>query len=62
MPYSNHQVVERLFGSTAPVSVTVVTPTLCAAPVWTAGATEVENVRSAPYVVPPLFEATIRKW
>ena len=60
MPYSNHHVVERPRGSTEPASVAVLTPTPCAAPVWTPGGKEVEKARSAPWVVPALFDATIR--
>ena len=60
MPYSNHQVVARPRGSVVPVSVAVVVPTLCAAPVRTAGASDVEKERSLPAVVPEPFVATSR--
>ena len=42
--------------------VAVVAPTFVAAPVTMPGASEVENVLSLPYVVPPELEATSRKW
>ena len=61
-PYSKYQLVVRPRGSTAPVSVAVVEPTPCAAPVSAAGAATVTNVWSPPTVVPEAFVATRRKW
>ncbi len=60
VPYSTHQPVERPFGSTVPPTVAEVGPSDQAGLVTTVGAARVENVWSAPRLVPAPFEATSR--
>src|SRR3954471_5010619 len=62
VPYSNHQVVERPFGVTAPRRVAEVGAIAVASPVATVGAELVVNVASLPVVVPASLVATMRKW
>jgi hypothetical protein len=60
VPYSNVQLVERPFGLTLPFSRADVGAIDDAEPVATDGAAVVENVRSAPCVVPASLVATRR--
>src|SRR5213595_2090700 len=62
VPYSKCQDVLRPIGLTLPVTVAVVVPMLCAAPVETAGGPEVVNGGSLPSVVPEELWPTRRKW
>jgi hypothetical protein len=60
VPYSTHQPVELPLGSTVPPTVAEVGPSALAASVTTVGAARVENVWSAPRLVPAAFVATRR--
>jgi hypothetical protein len=60
VPYSNHQVVALVRGSTEPVRVAVVAVASLAASVRTTGCRAVLKVRSRPTVVPEAFVATRR--
>ena len=61
VPYSKSQLVACPFGVTVPLSLAVVGAIEVAAPVTTAGAPIVENVRSAPRLTPASLVATSRK-
>jgi hypothetical protein len=63
VPYSNMAVVLAPFGFAVPFNVAPLKPMLLAAPVVTTGGHKVVvNVASRPFVVPPTFVATARKW
>ncbi len=63
VPYSNQAVVAWPFGLTVPFSLAPDAVTEDAAAVVTTGAEPVvENVSSAPLVVPASLTATTRKW
>jgi hypothetical protein len=60
VPYSNHQLVDRPPGSTAPFSWADVGPTSVAGALRAPGGATVTNVRSAPRDVPAALVATTR--
>ena len=62
VPYSNHQLVAVVRGSTEPVSVAVVAVDVPADSGADDGLQVVLKVRSLPTVVPEAFVATSRKW
>jgi len=61
VPYSNHTFESRPRGLTVPVTTAEVDVTDCVTPVFTSGAASVVNVRSDPFDVPALLDATRRK-
>ena len=60
VPYSKYQFVACPFGVTVPLSLADVSPIELADPVTTVGAVLVENVWSAPRLVPASLVATRR--
>ena len=60
VPYSNHHVVARAFGSTDPLSVADETVIAVAEPVTTPGAASVVKIPSLPRLVPDVDVATTR--